>query len=558
MSFRFKPCLLVMLSLSMLVTEAWAQVLPDAGSLRQQLEQQSTPNLPKATPLPAATPPRELRPQTGVLVFVKGFQIEGNTLLETASLLAAVSEFTNRELDFAGLQRAADAVAAVYREAGWIVRVYLPEQDVGDGLITLQIIEARFSGTRIEGELPSRVGPDVIEGYFTADQPVGGYLNANKLDRALLLADDLPGVQVAGTLVPGIADGETALALQTRDEALMQGSISIDNMGSRSTGSNRLIANIAANSPAGWGEQLNLNLLQTEGMDYVRAALTMPVGYTGLRMGTNASYLSYEVVEGPGSESFIDLRGHSRSFGLDLSYPLLRERASNLYLLANVDNKAFLNRDTLVRSDYATDSARLGLYGSSFDDFAGGGSNSIFIQGVLGQLSDIKVHPLQGELARDYRKLDFSVSRLQRVTDFHSVFASVQGQYASRGLDSSEKFYIGGAQTIRAYPASEQGGDRGHVLTLEWRWRVAPGWQLSPFIDYGRVTSLPVLPTDNRNSNTLKGGGLSATWQGLNGLSISPTWARRIGSNPQPTFTGADNDGTRKIDRFWLSASMPF
>lgn len=558
MSFRLKPLLLVVLSLSLSGPAAWAQVPPDAGSLRQQLEQQFSPALPEATPVPAQTPPPELQPQAGVSVFVKDFRMAGNTLLDTARLQASVSGFTNQTLDFAGLQRAADAVAAEYRMAGWIVRVYLPEQDVSNGLITLQIIEARFSGTRFEGDAPRWVRTDVIERYFSAHQAVGDYLSANNLDRALLLADDLPGVHVAGTLAPGNADGETALVLQTKDEALIYGNFSVDNTGARSTGSTRLRANMAINSPVGRGEQLTFNLLHAEGMDYVRSALSAPVGYNGLRVGVNASYLSYKVIEGPGSERDIRVRGRSGSVGLDASYPLVRERLKNLYVLASIDNKTFLNRDTLVRSDYATRSARLGLSGNSFDEFGGGGSNSIFVQGVWGRLGSINVHPLQGTLRRDYTKLDFSLSRLQKVTGDHSLFASVQGQYASRALDSSEKFYIGGAQSVRAYPVSEQGGDRGHVFTLEWRWRVTPDWQLTAFADYGRVTTLPLLATDTRISNTLKGGGLSATWQGPYGLLVSATWARRIGSNPQPTFTGADSDGTRKINRFWLSASMPF
>jgi hypothetical protein len=42
------------------------------------------------------------------------------------------------------------------------------------------------------------------------------------------------------------------------------------------------------------------------------------------------------------------------------------------------------------------------------------------------------------------------------------------------------------------------------------------------------------------------------------GLLTKLTWARRDGSNPKPTQAGTDADGTRKLNRFWLTTSMPF
>ena len=35
-------------------------------------------------------------------------------------------------------------LAAAYREAGWVVRAYLPQQDIAGGTVTIQIVEAIF------------------------------------------------------------------------------------------------------------------------------------------------------------------------------------------------------------------------------------------------------------------------------------------------------------------------------------------------------------------------------------------------------------------------------
>lgn len=67
-------------------------------------------------------------------------------------------------------------------------------------------------------------------------QTTGQPLSANALDLPLLLAIDLPGLSVAGKLVPGAADNETTLVLQTTDEPFIYGDVGLDNTGARSTG----------------------------------------------------------------------------------------------------------------------------------------------------------------------------------------------------------------------------------------------------------------------------------------------------------------------------------
>ena len=542
-----------------------AQSLPDAGSLRQQIEQQRTLPLPQAAPQPRVAPPPEIKPHDGMSVRVKSFRFAGNTLLGAEQLTPALTEFVGRELDFAGLQRAADAVAAAYREAGWLVRVYLPEQDVSEGTISLQVVEARFAGVRFEGEPSQHVMRTELQAWFQAHQTEGAFLNANDLDRALLLADDLPGVSVAGTLAPGAADGETALVLQSTDEPFIYGDIGLDNTGARSTGSNRLTANLNINSPGGRGELVSLNALHTQGSDYGRVALTVPDGYNGVRLGVSATSMSYEVVGGPASITSLQIKGRSSSMGLDWNYPLVRARMHNLYFSGGLENKAFYsenkNKNTADRksySDYETDSLRLGLSGNRFDDLAGGGANSGSLQLLWGRLTSMQAHSQLDSIDHSYNKLNYSASRQQTITPEHSLLISLQGQHATQLLDSSEKFYIGGASTVRAYPASELGGERGQLLSAEWRWRLSPAVVLSAFADHGRVVSLPATASDQQTSLSLRGHGLSLAWQGPQGISTRLTWSRRDGANPKPTQTGTDSDGTLQKNRVWFTASVTF
>lgn len=546
------------LALPMPMLLAQTVTVPDAGALRQQIEQPRQLQLPPAVrpERPILLPP-EIKPQPGLTVQVKEFRFAGNTLLSAEQLAPAVASFLNRAISFQELQRAADAVAATYREAGWIVRVYLPEQDISDGVVTLQVVEAHFGGVRFEGTPPERVMPSEIEAYFNAHQAQGVPLNAAALDRALLLADDLPGVSVAGTLVPGAADGETMLVLQTTDEPAVYGDVGVDNTGTRSTGSDRLSANLNINSPFRRGELIGMNLLHTQGSDYGRFRLTVPYGYRGLRVGVSASYMDYKVVDGPSANTAAQISGHSSSLGLDWTYPLVRARLQNLYLTGGLENKNFFTSDTQTRADYDTNSLRLGLSGNRFDELGGGGANSASVQLSWGRLTNMKAHTQLDTIARSFHKVAYIVSRQQNLMPDHSLYVSLTGQEAPQVLDSSERFYIGGASSVRAYPASEHGGDRGQVLSAEWRWRVLPTLLLTAFVDAGRVVQL-AQPSVLEKTLSLRGQGLTLAWEGPKRNTTQLTWARRNGENPMPTLTGTDGDGTLKLNRFWLSVNMPF
>ena len=543
---------------------AWAQALPDAGSIRQQIEPSRALPLPPAAPPQRVAPTPEIKPPVGMTVNVKSFQLSGHRLLSAEELMPALAEFVGRTLDFAGLQRATDAVAAAYREAGWLARVYLPEQDISEGTITLQVVEARFAGLRMEGEPSKRVLSSDIQAFFEEQQKTGEPLNTLALDRALLLADDLPGISVAGTLVPGQAEGETGLAIQNSDEAFVYGEVTLDNTGARSTGSNRVMLNLNINSPGDHGELINLTALRTQGSAYVRLGLTVPVGYNGLRFGINGSTMNYKVIDGPSSLVSLNVQGSSDSMGLDWSFPVVRQRMRNLYFSGGLDNKRFYNdsinktSDTNSYADYETNSLRLGFSGNVFDDLGGGGANSASLQVMQGQLARVKAHTQIDTLGRDYIKFNYALSRQQSLTKDHSLLLNLQGQHATQLLDSSEKFYIGGASTVRAYPSSELGGERGQLLTGEWRWRLHAAWVLSGFIDQAWVAALPTTAADASTPSSLRGYGLSAAWQGPLGLNAKLTWSQREGGNPKPTATGIDGDGTLLINRIWFTAGLSF
>jgi len=523
----------------------------DAGSLLRQAEQElKTTTKPaakrarrKAVPIVAAKP-------TDATVQVKRFAFAGNTLISSDALSSALESFTQRPLTLAQLKEAADAITNTYREAGWTVRAYVPKQEINNGVITLHIVEAVFGSASVQGQAPERIEAsrliDMAHAILTQGQP----MHANDVDRALLLLDDLPGVSVAGNLVEGERDGETNLLISAVDEALVNGNASIDNQGSRATGTDRLSVNLGINSPARMGDSLTLNALKTQGSEYQRLAYTVPVGYAGWRAGVHASNLRYAVI----TPEFASLNpfGTATTRGLDLSYPLLRNPLQNVNLALSYDDKQFDNTSNGTTSSYGIKVFNASLNANQTDQWNGGGITNASVALTTGDKNT----------ETRYNKLNLSLSRLQTLGDTTSAYAAFNIQQANRNLDSSEKMYLGGATGVRAYPASEAGGSDAHTLTLELRERLAYNVTLTGFYDYGWVKANhdnSVASPANPNGYYLQGYGASLAWQATQAVDFKATVAQRIGSNAGAnSTTGMDGDGTKKVTRIWLSSGIAF
>lgn len=570
---RLKVIALASMSL-LAVGQVYAETVPDAGSLLREIERQQVRPIPKAVPK-SDVKKEQGAPKAEASILVKEFRFEGNERISTNDLQSHYSKYLNQTLTFSELQNIAAEIALIYSSKGLVAQGQLPRQDVTNGVVTIRIVEARFGGSVFDEEQKKQltlVQPDVIARIVQEGQIAGQLVNTVNLDRALLIADDLPGVVVQGGLMPGEREGETLVLIQAKDERQFSADLSVDNQGSRSTGAFKKSANLSMASPAGVGDLVSVSLLNSQGTDYGRVSYSLPLDASGLRAGINASHMRYEVIT-PESQS-TKPKGVSDVFGFDIQYPLIRSASRNLYVNSAYDIKHFKN-ERIATSSYETQSAyrlnvlSLGLSGNQYDGYLGGGYLSgsvnvgfgaVNLEGSPNQSDDASSVRTSGEFSR----LRWNVSRQQNLLEDFSFLLTFSGQMASKNLDSSEKFYLGGVSGIRAYPSSEGAGSEGQMINVEFRQRLPENLMLSAFYDWGRVKQYVdnVKPSGTVNSDinsyNLSGYGLSLSWLGPYQANIKATWARRIGRNPYPTASGNDQDGSFKRDRYWLSASIPF
>lgn len=548
-----------------LSTPSFAQNIPNAGTLQQQINRDREIFIPKeiqATELPKSEVKKRL---DGPKVTVKAFKFVGNTVLDELQLKKITEGYTDRSLEFFELELASGAVAELYRSMGFVVRTSLPPQDIKDGVVTMEIVEANFGKVVVEPFASKRLDIDRIVRTINAAQKAGEKLNTFQIDKALALLADLSGVQIQGSLVEGDSPGQTNLMVTLKETALVTLDASSDNTGSRSTGQNRLATSLAINSPLGLGDQLAINTLSSSGTQYVRLSEYMPVGYAGSKFGLNLSHLNYHLV----TQDYAALlaKGTADTLGLETTYPLVLSRLSTLTAVLGLDGKHFVNQSqNTVASDYVSRLVNLGLNGTTLSSPMSQTRSSFNMGWVGGQLdlsqsanrvSDANTVKTSGR----FNKFKYTVSRDQEIVQGFSFYSSLNGQWASKNLDSSEKFYLGGINGVRAYPSNEAGGALGQLASVELRSRLGPSSLFSGFYDHGRVLTNPNNDYPGAsvlNKYALKGYGFSYAYGTAGGSSIKATVARRIGNNPNPTTTGNDQDGSMVKNRFWLNASVPF
>ena len=506
-----------------------------------------------------------------VTVRVERFEFQGNTLLSAEQLNEVLAPWLQRDLDYAELRKLTTVVSAAYREAGWMASVSLPRQEIREGLVQLQIVEAKFGKTVVQGD-QNRVDPQWLEAYVAQAQTPGEPVSSKRIDRALLLLDEVPGLKVSGNFVAGSEAGLTDLTLDAGERAPVTGSVTVDNTGARSTGTERVVGTLSVHSPLGLGDQLGVTALKTQGSAYQRVGFSVPVGYDGWRLGANTSRMTYGLV---GEFKSLDSNGSADSQGLDVSYPLVRSQQTNVRLTGSYDAKHFDNNaHGASASNYRIGVWNIGLNASQNDAWQGGGTNTLTLgvaqghsnlNGSANQTADTSGPATAGS----FRKFNLGLNRQHNITSTLTAYVAVNIQRANKNLDSSERLYLGGANGIRAYPGSEGGGSEGQVFTAELRQKLNEQTQFSGFYEHGHVQAFKnqawadgsgrLNAGTAPNDVTLKGYGVTLSHKPLPSTELRATWARRIGSNPLAnTSTGADGDGTHTLNRLWLNATFSF
>ncbi|MBL8384437.1 MAG: ShlB/FhaC/HecB family hemolysin secretion/activation protein [Burkholderiales bacterium] len=198
----------------------------------------ASPGVPVPVQPPSAAPPASGGPRFEI----RRFEVSGATLISRERIDAALAPFVGPGRDFGEVQRALEALERLFVDAGFgSVQVLLPEQELEQGSVRLQVIEPRLGKVAIEGnKLYS-------EANVRASLPSlreGSAPNSNEISANLRLANENPGKATTVLLRAGSGEGEVDAVIRLVEDKIVRWNLSLDNTGSGNTGAYRIGAGV--------------------------------------------------------------------------------------------------------------------------------------------------------------------------------------------------------------------------------------------------------------------------------------------------------------------------
>jgi hemolysin activation/secretion protein len=560
-------------------SSAWAGL--DAGAQIRRYQDETVQRLQPAKPQAdsiegSRQPVSKAAAASAEKIHVAAFAVRGVTRLTDDEVANVLKPFVGRELDTAGIHAAADALNRLYRDRGYFVaKVFIPPQEVAE-TIGLDVYEGYLDTPGIEVvNKGKRVDAKVVQGILDTHLPAGSPIHRADYERALLIAEDLPGVTTSSTLYPGAQVGTARLRTTMTDLPLLSGNVDIDNFGSKATGQVRLGTTLYLNSPSGLGDQVVGRFVTSgERSNYGYLTYLLPVSSWGTRLGASIDYFSYNA-DYTTNLGYSD--GHASDLRLYLTHPIVRSRHGNLNFRADLSQLSIDDRNDLqVNADRKINTATLALHGDDDHPWLMTGltvfnlSATFGTVNVQGNTAYVNVDRTTAQTDGAFSRVNFSASRLTRLTQNWSFMTKLNGQWGSGNLDSSQRFYLGGGSSLSGYPLGEARGDSGAEYSLELRHDFAVPWSGTLtggiFLQEGWVRTHRSPWTGWQGSNPLIENEFKLSSAGFSVLStIAGNWVVRglvgwqLGSNPmRDPATGRASDNRGNDYRAWFQVIRYF
>lgn len=490
------------IAISIITASSLLGATPNIGdALKQVIPPKDVMNK-KAEPLIEISGVKKYAPimkddKSGKTILVKSFLIEGAIHIDENKLQALISSYTNKDLTFVQIQEVASVITKEYRAQGYFVaRAYIPVQNIKNGNIKIAIIEGNYGEFKLNND--SLVKNSVVQGMLDHAKR-DNIVSTDTLERAMLIINDTPGVVVTGAdVMPGKEVGTSDFAITSKASNLYDGYVIVDNLGSRYTGYNRLMAGVNLNSALKIGDKISLSGLVSNGADLRngRIAYSAPLMSNGLIGELSYSNTEYSLVK---EYKALDAKGNSKSLDATFTYPIKRTRLENIYTSVNLSSKAL--KDTASNDTTKKDVNVMNLSLEYDKNAVLLGFDSQVTASVTYTLGNLEFEDdskkSQDESGANtngsYSKIGFVLGKKIAFTNNITLESSLKYQHSlgNKNLDGSEDISIGGDYGVKVYPSGELSAENGYLFNIETKYKLPDianlSSQIGVFYDRGKA-----------------------------------------------------------------------
>jgi len=431
--------------------------------------------------------------QQGRLILLTNVEVEGNTVIDDATLAEISNPFVGRRIKLSDLEELRVRLTNAYTEQGYINSgVLLPDQKVENGNLVFKVIEGKLGDITIEGAGSLRekyITDRVLKG---ADKPFNSFALQENFQ---LLLDDPLFERMDGKLRTLPDRGISALDLKITRARPYDLSVIADNHGTPSLGSEQLSVAGVVRNITGFGDVLGVTASGNGSKFNVTTEYEIPVRRDDTRVKVRLTGSNSTVIEEPldtididsnsvGAEFFvtrpwtqsirksgiagagISIRESSNTLeGVPFSFSPGEVDGRSRVTAARVWQEYVLRGDQNVLAARGTLNVGLDMFGSTIHD---------------DDLPDSGFLSAQAQLQYVRRAFD---ERAQ-------IILRLEGQIANNELLPLERFSLGGANTVRGFRENELVRDQAAFASAELRYPIFNSsdfgaFQVAPFVDLG-------------------------------------------------------------------------
>jgi hemolysin activation/secretion protein len=397
---------------------------------------------------------------------------------ETAALAAGLE---GKRLSVAQIYQFARTLEQLYANAGFVlVRVAVPPQRLKEGgAVKLVVIDGYIERIETKG-VEERARAAVAA---RAEKLIGRtHVTLAEIERAILIAGDVPGLRLKSALAKGEKPGGALLVLEG-EQRLVTGALGADNSLPDALGRWQGNVSLAINSALGFGEQAYVTLgsgfalaqygFPNSPLKMIGGGVILPIGADGFTLNPEYTNSLTQPAAAAGAPKSI---GDFQRWALRANFPLLRDRSETLNLTGALE---YIHQDLFAPS-FGTDINR-DVYGA----LRIGGNWRILTPWSAPFQANLQISQGLGGLdAANAKAANIPSSRLGATPEFSKInadfrlnqslpadfrldlFGRAQASWG-KPLFLSEGFALDGAEGLSAFSSGTFNVDTGATIRAE-------------------------------------------------------------------------------------------
>jgi hemolysin activation/secretion protein len=409
---------------------------------------------------------------------IKGYRVEGNTLISADNLESVLSPFTGRDRDFGAVQEALDALEQAYRNRGFsMVMATLPEQELESGVVRLKVNESRLGKINIEGN--RYFDPANIRRSLPALNR-GETPNINAVSRSLKLANENPAKKINLQLMNSDRENEIDANIAVKDEAPWKIGFSADNTGDRQTGRSRMGVLMQHANAFDRDQLLTLQYITSpEKADHVNIyslGYRVPLYSLGSSIDLIGAYSNVDSGTISAASYDMNVSGKGSILGIRYNQNLTRIGIYEHKIILGLDYRAYENhvdfQGSQLGNNVTVHPLSLTYAGTlTMDNKVNAGFYLTDLQNLPGSWdgrdTPADIENARAGAPRGYNIFRYGANLSYAIGADWQARVTVNGQYTNDPLVPGEQYGIGGANTVRGFSERQFANDRGYSGNVE-------------------------------------------------------------------------------------------